>query len=866
MVASVINLSDLDGSQGFVIEGVNENERSGYSVSDAGDINGDGIDDFIIGAPGGYNFNYYDGGYTSGKAYVVFGGSSVGNDGTLQLSALNGNNGFVINEVNEGDRFGSSVSSAGDVNGDGIDDLIIGAPDADLSGNYSNEGESYVVFGSNSGFDASIDVETLDGSDGFALVGINEGDNSGRSVSSAGDVNGDGIDDLIIGAPNADVNGNYSNEGESYVVFGGSSLGDSGTLELSTLDGSNGFNIVGIDRYDNSGRSVSSAGDINGDGIDDLIIGAPNAGEYVYYGSNGEGESYVVFGGSNLGNDGTLELSALNGSNGFVISGVDSYDNAGRSVSSAGDVNGDGIDDLIIGAPNADVSGNYSYEGQSYVVFGGSNVGNSGTLELSALNGSNGFAISGLDNDDRLGSSVSSAGDVNGDGIDDLIIGAPYADANGNYSAGESYIVFGSSDGFAANLDLAELDAIAINGINNGDRSGYSVSGAGDVNGDGVDDVIIGAPYADANGNYSAGESYVVFGVLPLELIGTNGADNLIGGTGNDLISGLGGNDILSGLNGRDEIFGGSGNDLITGGDGNDTIFGQAGDDDISGNEGNDSLVGNSGQDDILGGDGDDTINGGSEADRLLGEAGDDNISGGTGSDRIVGGDGDDILRGNADNDTVLGGSGNDFVAGNPGDDIVSGENGDDTVSGGSGNDFVAGNAGNDSVLGDAGDDEITGNDGNDTLIGETGDDTLIGGADSDLISGNIGDDLLIGVNNTDPDSDFGTGEQDTLTGGAGSDTFILADTNSIFYDDGDSFSAGDADFALITDFNPGNDIIQLQGSADLYELDFFTSSTGTTDAKLTFNSGVTAAAETIAILEDVDTNLSINDSAFTFV
>ena len=836
MVASVINLSDLDGSQGFVIEGVNQYERSGYSVDNAGDINGDGIDDIVIGAPGGYNFYYYGSGYTSGKAYVVFGDSSVGNDGTLELSALDGNNGFVINE-SEGNRFGFSVSSAGDVNGDGIDDLIVGAPDADISGNYSNEGESYVIFGSNSGFDASIDAETLDGSDGFVIVGINEGDNSGRSVSSAGDVNGDGINDLIIGAPNAEPNNSYSNyssDGESYVVFGGSSLGDSGTLELSTLDGSNGFNIAGIDRYDNSGRSVSSAGDINGDGIDDLIIGAPYAGEYVYYGSNSQGESYVVFGGNDVGDSGTLELSSLDGSNGFVISGVDSYDNAGRSVSSAGDVNGDGINDLIIGAPNADPSGNYSYEGASYVVFGGNDVGDSGTLELSALDGTNGFAISGVDRFDNAGDSVSSAGDVDGDGINDLIIGAPNAGVSGNYgSEGQSYVIFGSSDGFAANIDLAnldEIDGIIINGANGGDNAGTSVSGAGDINGDGVDDVLIGAPYADPNGNDDAGESYVVFGVVPLELIGTEENDILTAGTGNDLLSGLGGDDILSGLAGRDEIFGGSGNDLITGGDGNDTVFGEDGNDNISGNDGNDSLVGDSGRDDILGGDGDDIIDGGSGPDRLLGEAGNDNVSGGTGSDRLLGGDGDD------------------------------------TLSGGLGNDTLEGNAGNDSVVGNAGNDNISGNDGNDTLSGETGDDTLIGGNGIDLISGNMGNDILIGVDNTNPNSNFGTGEQDTLTGGGDSDAFILADTNSIFYDDGNNFAAGDDDFALITDFNPSNDTIQLQGSADLYELDFFTSSEGTIDAKLTYDAGVTATAETIAVLEDVGSDLSIDDSAFTFV
>ena len=814
MATSSLNLSELDGTQGFVITGVNNGENSGYSVSGAGDVNGDGIDDLIIGAPGGYSYYY---GYGSGgRSYVVFGGSEVGTNGNIELSELDGSNGFVITGIDNNDNSGRSVSSAGDINGDGIDDLIIGAPNADSSGNYSSEGESYVVFGSDDDFAASLDLAELDGSNGFVITGIDNGDNLGRSVSNAGDVNGDGIDDLIIGAPYADSSGNYGSEGESYVVFG-SSDGFAANLDLSELDGSNGFVITGIDNYDNSGRSVSSAGDLNGDGIDDLIIGAPNAGEYVYYGSNGAGESYVVFGSSEVGTNGNIELSELDGSNGFVITGIDNYDNSGRSVSSAGDVNGDGIDDLIIGAPNADSSGNYSSEGESYVVFG-SDDDFAASLDLAELDGSNGFVITGIDNGDNLGRSVSNAGDVNGDGIDDLIIGAPYADSSGNYgSEGESYVVFGSSDGFAANLDLANLDDIdglVITGIDNNDNSGTSVSGAGDINGDGVDDLIIGAPNADSGGNnYSnEGESYVIFGVVPLELIGTGDDDVLTGGNGDDFLSGLGGNDILQGLGGKDEILGGSGDDLITGGEDDDTVSGQGGDDNISGNDGDDSLSGNSGRDDILGGNGDDTVNGGSESDRLVGEAGDDSIRGGAGDDRILGGNG---------------------------------------------NDFLAGDRGNDLVFGDSG---------NDSLRGGAGDDTLIGGSGNDSLSGGSNNDLLIGVDPSDLDSDFGTGELDTLTGGANNDTFVLADENYVFYEDDDNLTAGDEDFALIVNFDSNQDTIQLQGSADFYSLDFFTSGAGTIDAKLIYDPGVSAVGETIAVLANVDPNLSIDDSAFTFV
>ena len=170
-------------------------------------------------------------------------------------------------------------------------------------------------------------------------------------MSSAGDINNDGYDDIIIGANEADPNGDYS--GESYVVFGKASGTYSASLELSSLNGTNGFVINGIDGIDYSGHSVSSAGDINNDGYDDIIIGA------YYADPNGDdsGESYVVFGKASGTYSASLELSSLNGTNGFVINGIDANDKSGDSVSSAGDINNDGYDDIIIGAYEADPNG-----------------------------------------------------------------------------------------------------------------------------------------------------------------------------------------------------------------------------------------------------------------------------------------------------------------------------------------------------------------------------------------------------------------------------------------------------------------------------------------------------------------------------
>ena len=472
---------------------------------------------------------WYRGTSKSWKAFLfsgLAGGMSVAD--AVELGALDGLNGFAIEGMATNEQLGKSVNGAGDVNGDGIDDVILYARGADPA-----FGRAYVVFGRDTEasanftprFDLTLltaDLTNLNTSFGFIIDGIN-GDNAARSVSSAGDINGDGIDDLIVGSAENSLGANnlpLMGTGKAYVIYGRPTAQTGffpNTINLRQLTVDQGFILNGIVAGDQAGSAVAGAGDVNGDGIDDVVVGARFADAE---GRRDAGESYVVFG-RNAAVDGgfplNVQLSNLDGTNGFTLSGADLDDLSGHAVEGAGDINGDGIDDVIIGAYLAD-NAVASDAGAAYIVFG-RNTALTGNfpvrLDLASIDGAGGFALEGQSESDQLGRSIAGIGDINADGIDDILIGARLANPNGVIDAGESYVIFGRNTSvngpFPSNLSLSSLNGVngfAINGISQFDRLGHAVSGAGDVDGNGIADLLVTAP----NANNNAGVTYIVFG------------------------------------------------------------------------------------------------------------------------------------------------------------------------------------------------------------------------------------------------------------------------------------------------------------------------------------------------------------------
>lgn len=438
-------------------------------------------------------------------AVQTLAGAELG-PGTL-VTELDGTTGYRILPLPspDGDVVGVEVASA-DFNNDGFGDLVLGFPT-----DRSNRGNTHVVYGGvGVGASGEVRLQDANGVNGGRLS-PSEFVYSGSAVADAGDINGDGRPDLLIGAPR--YNPNFTNHGVGYcyVMYSPVSFGGNGLFNFDNMLPHNGYRVEGELSNELCGRSVRSAGDFNGDGYADIVLGAHEAN-----GADGaidSGKAYVVFGNTHGASPASVQLSNLSAQQGLVVLGEGDYDYAGVEVRGIGDFNGDGYDDVAVGAP---ALGNQIENGLSscYIVFGGESVGTGGEITASDLDGSNGFVFTTGVEGDILGLAIAGDVDLNEDGFDDLLIAARGANPGGRESAGSVYVVYGRAaavaGGAMSSADIAS-EGFRIDGEEPGDGLGYSLDSGGDFNGDGRPDLLLGAP-GFTSGDGVPGRSYVLYG------------------------------------------------------------------------------------------------------------------------------------------------------------------------------------------------------------------------------------------------------------------------------------------------------------------------------------------------------------------
>ncbi len=441
------NYSGLGADPVWIYDGAQTEAWCGWSAAAAGDVNGDGFGDIILGIP-----DQIVDGYEIGRVVGFYGGRS----GPRTQA------GWVTESNQTSAHYGGSLACVGDVNGDGYSDVLVGASGFDNG--QVDEGAVFLYLGSHQGLSAVFSWYAEGNQAGAAL---------GVSIAGAGDVNGDGFPEAIVGAPG--YTNSVSDEGAAFIWFAGSPYGNPANASWSAFSGQAASDF---------GFAVAGGGDFDGDGYADVIVGAP----YYDAGQTNEGAVFVYLG-SESGPSPSHDW----------FHGAD-FANAeyGLSVAAAGDFNGDGFSDVFVGAPKYYVG--ESQEGWAFIYLGSAEGPVGGPPWWSCKSNQ---AVA------RLGEAVAYAGDVNGDGFSDILVGAPRWDSAYSNS-GQALLWLGQATAPPSG-DPTNADWSTIRGQSDA-WWGYTVASAGDVNGDGYSDILVGSPYCDSDAGANSGMAALWFG------------------------------------------------------------------------------------------------------------------------------------------------------------------------------------------------------------------------------------------------------------------------------------------------------------------------------------------------------------------